>query len=179
MENNAVFHVPFFISPRRRDKTSDGRRRAQRPNFASCPCAPAPGGGRAKPPGSSGEGMVSSFLCPVPRPPPPEGAGAKPPGGPEKRMVSNLCVFFTAWLPNGYQKIWETIGAVGTAKMVISVWLPNGYQGNFFERKGSLFSCFEAIFQLFWSMQGALYRAEWPKKSPKALKTGRKAPKTG
>ena len=90
MENNAVFHVPFFISPRRRDKTSDGRRRAQRPNFASCPCAPAPGGGRAKPPGSSGEGMVSSFLCPVPRPPPPEGAGAKPPGSSGEGMASSF-----------------------------------------------------------------------------------------
>ena len=97
-------------------------------------------------------------------------------------MVSwypTLCVFFTAWLPNGYQKIRETIGAVGAAKMVISVWLPNGYQGNFFAGKGSFFSCFRANFQLFCPMQGALYRAEWPKKPQKAFKTGRKAPKTG
>ena len=100
MENNAVFHVPFFISPRRRDKASDGRRRAQRPNFASCPCAPAPGGGRAKPPGSSGEGMVSSFLCPVPARPAPGGAGAQNLLEAKRRgWYPNLCALFPCSRP--------------------------------------------------------------------------------
>ena len=148
--------------------------------FASRPPAPVPGGGGGKTSRKPREKDGIQFFASRPRVPAPGGGGgAKPPGDSEKGWYPNFCVFFTAWLPNGYQKRRETIGAVGAAKMVISVCLPNGYQGNFFERKGSLFSCFGAIFQLFRPMQGALYRAEWPKKSPKALKTGRRAPKTG
>ena len=145
----------------------EARERGWYPVFCVPSRAPRPRRGRGQNlPEAQRKGWYPNFCVPSPRPPPPEGAGAKPPGGPEKRMVSNLCVFFTAWLPNGYQKIWETIGAVGAAKMVISVWLPNGYQGNFFERKGSLFSCFRSISQLFRPMQGALYFAGSAKMLP-------------
>ena len=149
----ASFSVPPFTSPRPHrgdDKPQTGA--AGPGDQILCPVAPPRprrGWGQSL---LEGKGMVSRFLCPVPAPSPRRGGGQNLLEAQRKGWYPVFCVFFTAWLPNGYQKRRETIGAVGAAKMVISVWLPNGYQGNFFERKGSLFSCFEAIFQLFWSM---------------------------
>ena len=148
--------------------------------FASRSPAPAPGGGRGrKTSWKPREKDGIQFLCPVPLPPPRRGRGQKLLEAKRRGWYPNFCVFFTAWLPNGYQKRRESVGAVETGKMENPVWLPNGYQGNFFGRKGSPFCFFRPFFQPFRPLQGALYWADWPKKSPKALKTGRKAPKPG
>ena len=136
-------------------------------------------GMRVKSPGGAGKGMVSDFCVPFPCPRPRRGRGQNLLEAKRKGWYPNLCVFSTAWLPNGYQNKRETVGAVGAGKMENPVWLPDGYQGNFFGRKGSPFCVFHPFSQPFRPVQGALYWADWPKKSPKALKTGRKAPKPG
>ena len=92
------------------------------------PLSPPPEGAGAKPPGSSGEGMASSFLHPVPAPPPPEGAGAEAPGSKEKRMVSKLlCLFHsvaTKWLPKNLGNHWGCRDGKNGNFCMATKWLP-------------------------------------------------------